>query len=108
MKKRCRISALLAITSAIPLALTSCTLPVNWLGETYDVAWYVVILPVLAILIAAHILLLSRTYVCPKCKNRFKVKWYQISVWVHFCGRRVAKCPFCQQTSYCDVETHRH
>ena len=114
MKRRGLLRALISITAAsavilaLPLALSSCTLPVNWFGETYHVAWYVVILPALALLIAAHILLLTYTYVCPKCKNRFKVKWYQISVWLHFCGRRMAKCPFCHHTSYCDIDKHRH
>ena len=82
------------------LALTSCK--VNWFGKSYDVPWYFVAIPVLVIFIAAYFSIISKTYICPECKSEIKPKWYQLSVCVHFMGKRIVKCPKCGRKGFCE------
>ena len=96
MKKLCISLCLLGIL----LSFTSCR--VNWFGEAVDAPWYVVAIPVLLLLAAAYLIVMSRTYICPACKTEFKPKWYQLSVCVHFMGKRLAKCPHCGRKGFCD------
>ena len=98
MKKAFLVSILLTIT----LSLTSCK--VNWFGGTVDVPWYFVAVPVLLIFIFAYFILMSKTYICPHCKTEFKAKPYDLSVTVHFCGKRLAKCPNCKRKSFCEIK----
>ena len=83
----------------MPLFLTSCK--VNWFGDTLDVPWYYVVIPVVLVFVVAYALIMAQTYICPHCKTEFKPKWYQLSICVHFMGKRLAKCPECKRTSYC-------
>ena len=96
MKKALLIFTVLAIT----LSLSSCT--VNWFGDTMDVPWYFVAIPVVLIFIFAYIILMSKTYICPHCKTEFKAKPYQLYVTVHLGGKRLAKCPVCGRKSFCE------
>ena len=77
---------------------------VNWFGDTLDVPWYYVVVPVFLIFLLAYINLMSKTYVCPHCKAEFKVKPYQLSVTVHSFGKRLAKCPNCGTRGFCYVK----
>ena len=98
MKKVFSVFMLLITT----LSLTSCK--VNWFGDTLDVPWYYVAVPVFLIFLLAYINLMSKTYVCPHCKAEFKVKPYQLSVTVHSFGKRLAKCPNCGIRGFCYVK----
>lgn len=95
MKKIFILSDLIVLT----LTLSGCT--VNWFDKHYEVPWYVIAIPVIIIFVIAHIHIMSRTYVCPECGTHFKPKWYQISAYFHFMGKRLIKCPSCKKTNYC-------
>lgn len=82
------------------LALTSCK--VNCFGNTLDVPWYFIAVPVILIFAVSYIILMSRTYVCPECKNEFKPKWYRLSVGIHFNGKRIVTCPKCGRRGFCE------
>ena len=84
------------------VCLTSCT--VNWFGGTVDVPWYVIANPVAIILIIGYVILMSRTYVCPKCQTEFKAKPYQLYVTVHMNRKRLAKCPKCGKIEFCGTK----
>ena len=83
-------------------SLTTCK--VNWFGETVDAPWYFVVIPVVLIFVVAYIVLMRQTYICPHCNTEFKAKPYQLYVTVHFCGKRVAKCPKCGRKGFCEVK----
>ena len=92
---------LLAVTLFFSmLSLSACK--VNWFGESYDVPWYFVAIPVLAVFVAVYITIISKTYICPGCKAEIKPKWYQLSVCLHFMGKRVVKCPKCGRKGFCE------
>ena len=82
--------------------LLSCT--INWFGEKYQVPWYYVAIPVLAIFLFAYFILMSKTFICPHCNTEFKAKPYQLYIGVHFNGKRLAKCPKCNKKSFCKVK----
>ena len=84
------------------MLMTSCK--VNWFGETVDAPWYYVAIPVLLIFVIGYAILMSRTYVCPHCKTQFKAKPYHLYVTIHFCGKRMAKCPNCNKKGFCEVK----
>ena len=88
------IAAILAI-----FCLSGCT--VNWFGAQYDAPWYAIAIPIVIIFLFAHYFIMSATYVCPECGTEFKPKWYQLSAYIHFMGKRLIKCPNCHKTSYC-------
>ena len=92
----------LLVTLATVLSMTSCS--VNWFGDTVEVPWYAVAVPVTIILVLGYIILMKRTYICPKCKAEFKAKPYQLYVTVHSCGKRLAKCPKCGRMGFCDTK----
>jgi len=81
------------------LFLTSCQ--INWFGDSYDVPWFFIAIPVFIILLVSYIILISNAYICPECKTEFKPKWYQFSVCFHFNGKRVVKCPKCGRKGFC-------
>lgn len=92
---------LFAVTLSLSIfLLTSCK--VNWFGSSFDVPWYFVAIPVLLILIAAYLVLISGTYICPECKSEIKPKWYQFSVCLHLDDKRVVKCPQCGRKGFCE------
>ena len=96
---------LLIITSVIlTLTLTSCT--VNWFGETRDVAWYVVAIPVAIILVLGYIIIMSKTFVCPKCNTEFKPKWYHLDATIHNMDKRVGRCPKCGYKGFCKIKKY--
>ena len=84
------------------LSLTSCA--VNWFGDTIDVPWYFIAIPVSVIFVLAYVILMSKTYICPNCKSEFKAKPHQLYVTIHFCGERMAKCPNCNRKGFCKVK----
>ena len=95
MKKLFSIIMLIVLT----FSLSGCT--VNWFGESYDVPWFVIAVPVAVICVIGHVYIMSGTYVCPECGEIFKPKWYQISAYVHFMSERLIKCPKCKKINYC-------
>ncbi|MDO4730872.1 MAG: hypothetical protein Q4B14_01915, partial [Clostridia bacterium] len=80
------------------LSLPGCT--VNWFDKHYDVEWFVIAIPVTVIFLILHIYIMSATYICPKCGANFKPKWYQITAYLHFMGKRLVRCPICQKMNY--------
>ena len=97
--KHPRKALLLLSTAVLVLSLSSCT--VNWFGETRDVAWYYIAIPVALIAVCGYFILMSRTYICPRCHREFKAKPYQLSVMIHMNGQRLAKCPHCGRKGFC-------
>ena len=98
MKKIRFVLLLLAVTAL----LTSCQ--VNWFGDTREVAWYYVVVPIVLIAFLGYAILMSRTYICPQCKAEFKAKPYQLYVMVHMGGKRIAKCPKCGRKGFCRIK----
>jgi uncharacterized Zn-finger protein len=84
------------------LSLSSCT--VNWFGDTMDVPWYFVAIPILLIAVFGYIILMAKTYICPLCKTEFKAKPYQLYVAIHMGRRRIAKCPKCGRKGFCEIK----
>ena len=97
--KYAKKAILLLILTVVLLSLASCT--VNWFGETRDVPWYYIAIPVSLITVCGYYILMSRTYICPHCHREFKVKPYQLSVMVHMNRQRLAKCPHCGRKNFC-------
>ena len=62
--------------------LSSCQ--ANWFGSHFDVPWYFIAVPVFVLFIVLYVIIVSKTYVCPKCKTEFKPKWYQIYITIHY------------------------
>ena len=81
------------------LMLSSCQ--VNWFGSQFDAPWYFIAVPVIVLFVVLYVVMISKTYVCPKCKTEFKPKWYQFYITVHAGGSRIAKCPNCKRTGFC-------
>ena len=98
MKKILSIFVLVLTT----LSLTSCK--VNWFGDTIDVPWYYVLTPILLISVLGYIILMSLTYICPKCKTEFKAKPYELYVMIHLNRKRLAKCPCCKRKEFCKIK----
>ena len=98
MKKTISIFVLLATT----LSLSSCA--VNWFGDTMDVPWYYIAIPVALVAVPGYMILMSKTYICPHCKTEFKAKPYQLYVTIHMCGKRIAKCPKCGRKGFCEIK----
>lgn len=92
--------SLLLLLCATVFCLTSCQ--INWFNEHYDVPWYLIALPVILIIVNAHVFIISKTYRCPKCRTVFKPKWYSFSAWIHLGKYRLLKCPECNKTDFCD------
>ena len=89
-----------ALTCAVLLlCLTSCT--VNWFGETREVPWWTVAVPVVIVVLIAYFVIFTRTYVCPHCGFTFKPRWYELSALVHSFGSRIMKCPACGKRGFC-------
>ena len=86
----------------VTLLLTSCT--VNWFGETRDVPWYYVAIPIVAVFVVTYVILMSKTYICPYCHTEFKAKPYQLYVTVHMNRKRYAKCPVCKRKGFFKVK----
>ena len=98
MKKLLFVLLLLIMT----VSLTSCT--VNWFGDTMEVPWYFVAIPILLISVLGYFILMSKTYVCPHCQTEFKAKPYQLYVAIHMGNKRVAKCPHCGRKGFCKIK----
>ena len=97
--KKIFISLLLLISA---LMLSSCQ--VNWFGSHFDVPWYFIAIPVFILFVILYVIIISKTYVCPKCKTEFKPKWYQIYITIHFNDSRIAKCPNCGRKGFCKTK----
>ena len=53
------------VLTILVISLTSCQ--VNWFGETADVPWYYIAIPIALISVVGYYILMSRTYICPEC-----------------------------------------
>ena len=95
--KKILLFSLLIISA---LMLSSCR--VNWFGDHFDVPWYYIAVPIAILFVILYTSMISKTYVCPKCKTEFKPKWYQFYVTIHCNGSRVAKCPNCGRKGFCE------
>ena len=61
--KKVFLSSLLIVST---LMLASCQ--VNWFGSHFDVPWYFIAVPVVVLFVVLYVIMISKTYVCPKCK----------------------------------------
>ena len=102
MKKMMKKIMFGSILLGAAMLLTSCR--VNWFGDTFDVPWYCVAIPVAVIFVISYFFLMSFTYVCPHCQTEFRAKPYQLFVTVHWNRARLAKCPKCGKLSFCRVK----
>lgn len=102
-KKRYGLCILLCI---LTLLLSSCT--VNWFDKQYDVAWWVIAIPVtvwtLAWLIGGSCYIASKKYVCPTCTRSFSPKWYRAMFSIHMNDDRLFRCPYCGKRSFCRLD----
>lgn len=101
--KKVFVSLFLLIST---LMLSSCQ--ANWFGSHFDVPWYFIAVPVFVLFIVLYVIIVSKTYVCPKCKTEFKPKWYQIYITIHFNDSRIAKCPNCGRKGFCKRKDQWH
>lgn len=97
-----KIITSIVFLACMAISLTSCQ--VNWFNKHFDVPWWVITIPVIIILLIAHICIISKTYQCPECKATFKPKWYEISSWLHMGNKRFIKCPKCSKKGFCDIK----
>ena len=93
---------LIISTFILTLALTSCK--VNWFGKTLDAPWYFIAIPVAIILVAGYLIIMSKTFICPKCNTEFKPKWYHLDATIHYMDTRVGRCPKCGYKGFCKVK----
>ena len=98
MKKFCL--CILALT--LTLSLTACT--ANWFGDTVETPWYMIAVFIVLISLCACGLVMSRTYVCPRCNTEFKSKPYQLYTTIHMNRKRLAKCPNCKKIRFCETK----
>ncbi len=101
MKRFC----ILVLSLFSVFTLTSCNVEVHWGAHSTYVPWYVVWIPVavftIVVLTVAHICVIKRRYVCPKCGKIFHPKWYEFSSWIHMGSDRVMRCPECKYRGFC-------
>jgi DNA-directed RNA polymerase subunit RPC12/RpoP len=101
-----RILTLITLLSTLFLA--SCK--VNWLGEQYDTEWWVIFIPVSAILIGVWgiggLLIAKKSYICPECKNTFHPRWWKTAFSIHIGSDRVLTCPNCGRRGFCKVNNY--
>lgn len=90
------------VLTIICSTLLMCSCKVNWFTTTIDVPWYWIAIPVTVLFVVLYMVIISKTYICPDCQTKFKPKWYQFSVCVHFNGKRLAKCPQCGRKGFCN------
>ena len=98
MRKLCL--CILALTLA--LSLTACT--ANWFGDTVDTPWYTIVFSIVLIVLCACALVMSRTFVCPRCNTEFKPKPYQLYTTIHINRKRLGKCPNCKKIHFCETK----
>ena len=92
-------TTLCSIMIASMLLLAGCR--VRWFDQTFDMPWYVIAVPIVLIIIIAHIYILSGTYICPKCSTEIKPRWYHLFTYIHYDDERVARCPKCNRLGFC-------
>ncbi len=107
--KKTRILQVGFLLCSIVILLTSCK--VNWFDKQYDVPWWTVALPVVAIFLITWVVagrhIASKTYVCPQCNHTFSPKWWKAAFTVHVNSDRVFKCPHCGKRSFCRLSRDR-
>lgn len=86
------------LTILLVLPLVACE--INWFGDTVEVEWYYIIVPIIIICIVGYIIMMRSYYECAHCGAIFRPKWYHFFVALHFCKKRLVKCPHCGKTSY--------
>ena len=103
MKKR--IGIFIFAVCLTMLSLTSCT--VNWFDRTYEVPWWVIVIPSALIVVISLWLagkhIASQEYICPECGKKFYPKWHQAAFSVHMNDDRVLKCPHCGKKGFCHL-----
>ena len=95
----------LGILSLFPLMLVLTSCEVHWFGESWQVPWYVIAIPVAVIILFGFILalrsIIHHTYKCPKCGEEFQPKWYEFSAFLRDGDDRVMRCPKCGRKGFC-------
>lgn len=78
---------------ALLFTLTSCEVHLG--AAVFEVPWWLIAIPVVLLLVIAHLIILCKNYRCPYCGQIFRPKWYEISAWIHMGNCRAMKCPHC-------------
>ncbi len=85
------------------LSLTSCE--VHWFSQSYDMPWYVVVIPtalfIIAVTALAGYLISRKSYRCSQCDKTFHPPWHSTVVSIHIGDRRVFRCPHCGHKGFC-------
>lgn len=94
---------LFVLSFCFVLCLTGCEVHYN--GETMDVSWYVIAIPValfslLCILIAGLGSSVKR-FVCPKCHNTFRPNRWKMVFSPHIAEEHLMRCPHCKTKQMC-------
>ena len=88
------------------LSLTSCE--VHWFDQSYDVAWYVIAIPVALFSIVMFWIggtsISRKKYVCPHCRHKFHPSFWVAMVSLHVNSDRYFKCPQCGEKHFCKVD----
>lgn len=86
------------IPAVLLISLTSCQ---AHLGEkVFFLPWWAIALPIILVLVIAHLCIIRKLYRCPYCQARFQPKWYEFSSWLHMGDHRALKCPHCGKRGF--------
>ena len=89
-----------ALSLASALLLSACEDANVKADNGYEIA--ITFIVVAVIVVVSHIILVSKTYICPGCGSEIKPKWYHFSVGIHFRSKNVVKCPKCGRKGFCE------
>ena len=100
MKKMIFAASLLTFSA---LFLTSCR--VNWGSNHYNVSWWGIAIPMIAICAVVWIVagknFSKKKFLCPECRKTFSPKWWNAALSLHGNDKRVYRCPHCGRKGFC-------
>ena len=92
--KRKGLLALIMLTCM----LTSCE--AHWENARFDVPWWIVAIFCVVVFLIAHLIIIRKSYRCPRCNTVFHPRWYEFSSWLHHGNQRAMKCPHCHRQGF--------
>ncbi len=92
---------------AFIVLLSLCSCQVNVSSATYDVPWWIIIVPTVVFIFvvwyAVGKYISKKKYVCPSCHKTFYPKWWGAAFSLHVNDDRALKCPHCKKKSFCHL-----